>query len=72
MRHKMLADRYLPIVMQFCYFLGHKNDIDAKNFGISKDWLHFDNNSVKITGNGEKLAMSLLDQNGTRSSFNSF
>ena len=68
----MLADRYLPIVMRFCYFLDHKNEIDSKSFGISKDWLNFDNNSVKITSNGEKLAMSLLDQNGLRSSFNSF
>ena len=68
----MLADRHLPIVMQFCYFLGHKNEIEAKNFAISKDWLDFDNKSLKITSNGEKLAMSLRDQNGTRSSFNSF
>ena len=68
----MLADRYLPIVMQLCYFLGHKNEIEAKNFGISKDWLGFDNKGLKTTNNGEKLAMSLLDQNGTRSSFNSF
>ena len=68
----MLADLYLPIVMQLCHFLGHKNEIEAKNFGISKDWLDFDNKSLKITSNCEKLAMSLLNQNGTRSSFNSF
>ena len=68
----MLADRYLPIVMQLCYFLGHKNESEAKNFGISKDWLHFDKKSLKTTRNGEKLAMSLLNQNGTRSSYNSF
>ena len=68
----MLADRYLPIVMQLCYFLGHKNECDAKNFGISKAWLHFDRKSLKTTRNGEKFAISLLNQTGTRSSYNSF
>ena len=68
----MLAERHLPIIIQFCYFLGHKNEIEAKNFGISKDWLNFDDKSLRITSSGEKLAMSLLDHNGTRSSFNSF
>ena len=68
----MLADRYLPIVMQLCHFLGYKNEIEAENLGIIKDWLDFDNKCQKITSNGEKLAMSLLDQNGTRSSYNSF
>ena len=68
----MLADRYLSIVMQLCYFLGHKNESEAKNFGISKNWLHFDSKILKTIRNGEKLAMSLLNQNGTRSSYNSF
>ena len=68
----MLADRHLPVIIQFCYFSGYNNEIEAKNFGISKDWLNFDDKSLKITSSGEKLAMSLLDQNGTRSSFNSF
>ena len=68
----MLVDRYFSVVMQLCYLLGHKNEIEAKNFGISKDWLGFDNKSLKITINGEKLTMLLLDQNGTKSSFNSF
>ena len=68
----MLAERHLQTIIQFCYFLGHKNEIEAKNFAISKDWINFDDKSLRITSSGEKLAMSLLDQNGTRSSFNSF
>ena len=68
----MLADRYLPIVMQLCYFLGHKNEPEDKNFGISKNWHQFDSKILKTIRNGEKLAMSLLNQNGTRSSYNSF
>ena len=68
----MLADRHLSIVMQHCYLLGHKNESEAKNFGISKNWLHFDSKILKTTRNGEKLAMSLLNQNGTKSSHNSF
>ena len=68
----MLADKYRSIVMQLCHFLRHKNASEAKNFGISKDWLHFDCKILKTTRNGEKLAISLLNQNGTRSSYNSF
>ena len=68
----MLVDRYLSVVMQLCYLLGHKNEIEAKNFGISKDWLRSDSKRLKTTKNGEILAISLLNQNGTRSSYNSF
>jgi hypothetical protein len=68
----MLADRYLPVVMQLCYSLGHKNENEAQNFGISKDWLRFDSKDLKTIKNGEILAMSLLRQSGTRSSYNSF
>jgi len=68
----MLADKYLPVVMQFCYFLGHKNENEAQNFGVSKNWLRFDSTDLKTTRSGEILAMSLLSQSGTRSSYNSF
>ena len=68
----MLADKYLPVVMQLCYFLGYKNENEAQNFGISKDWLRIDSTDLKTTRNGEILAMSLLSQSGTRSSYNSF
>jgi len=43
-----------------------------KNFGVSKDWLSLESDNLKITGAGKILAMSLLNQNGTRSSYNSF
>ena len=68
----MLTDKYLPVVMQLCYFLGHKNENEAQNFGVSKNWLKFDSMDLKITRTGEILAMSLLNQSGTRSSYNSF
>jgi len=68
----MIVDRHLPIVMQLCYFLGNKKEEEAQKFGISKDWLCFENKNLKITRNGEILAKSLLNQNGTRSSYNSF
>ena len=68
----MIVDRHLPIVMQLCYFLGNKKEEEAQKFGISKDWLCFENKNLKITRNGEMLAKSLLNQNGTRSSYNSF
>jgi hypothetical protein len=35
----MLADKYLPVVMQLCYFLGHKNENEAQNFGLVKTGL---------------------------------
>ena len=68
----MIVDRHLPIVMQLCYFLGNKKEEEAQKFGISNDWLCFENKNLKITRNGEILAKSLLNQNGTRSSYNSF
>ena len=68
----MIVDRHLPIVMQLCYFLGNKKEEEAQKFGISKDWLCFENKNLKITRNGKILAKSLLNQNGTRSSYNSF
>ena len=68
----MIVDRHLPIVMQLCYFLGNKKEDEAQKFGISKDWLCFENKNLKITRNGKILAKSLLNQNGTRSSYNSF
>ena len=68
----MLADNLLPVVMQLCYFLGHRNENEAKSFGISKDWLSLENKDLKTTKSGELLALSLLSQNGTRSSYNSF
>ena len=68
----MTVDRHLPIVMQLCYFLGHKNEIEAHNFGVSKDWLSLESSNLRITKAGKMLAMSLLNQNGTRSSYNSF
>ena len=68
----MLADNLLPVVMQLCYFLGHRNEIEAKSFGISKDWLSLENTGLKTTKSGELLALSLISQNGTRSSYNSF
>ena len=68
----MTVDMHLPIVMQLCYFLGNKKEEEAQKFGISKDWLCFENKNLKITRNGEILAKSLLNQNGTRSSYNSF
>jgi len=68
----MLADNLLPVVMQLCYFLGHRNEHEAKSFGISKDWLSLENKDLKTTKSGELLALSLLSQNGTRSSYNSF
>ena len=68
----MLADKYLLVVMQLCYFLGHKNKKEAQKFGVSKNWLKFDNTDIKTTRTGEILAMSLLSQGGTRSSYNSF
>ena len=68
----MIVDRHLPIVMQLCYFLGNKKEEEAQKFGISKDWLCFEDKNLKITRNGEILANSLLNQNGTRSSYNSF
>lgn len=68
----MIVDRHLPIVLQLCYFLGNKKEEEAQKFGISKDWLCFENKNLKITRNGEILAKSLLNQNGTRSSYNSF
>ena len=68
----MTVDMHLPIVMQLCYFFGNKNEDEAKNFGVSKDWLSLESDNLKITGAGKKLAMSLLNQNGTRSSYNSF
>ena len=68
----MLADEYLPVVMQLCYFLGHKNENEAQNFAVSKNWLRFDKTNIKTTRTGEILAMSLLSQSGTRSSYNSF
>ena len=68
----MIVDRHLPIVMQLCYFLGNKKEEEAQKLGISKDWLCFENKNFKITRNGEILAKSLLNQNGTRSSYNSF
>ena len=68
----MLADNLLPVVMQLCYFLGHRNENEAKSFGINKDWLSLENKDLKTTKSGELLALSLLSQNGTRSSYNSF
>jgi hypothetical protein len=68
----MLADNLLPVVMQLCYFLGHRNENEAKSFGISKEWLSLENKDLKTTKSGELLALSLLSQNGTRSSYNSF
>ena len=68
----MTVDMHLSIVMQLCYFLGNKNEDEAKNFGVSKDWLSLESDNLKITGAGKILAMSLLNQNGTRSSYNSF
>ena len=68
----MLADNLLPVVMQLCYFLGHRNENEAKAFGISKDWLSIENRGLKATKRGELLALALLSQNGTRSSYNSF
>ena len=68
----MLADNLLPVVMQLCYFLGHRNENEARSFGISKDWLSFENKDLKTTKSGELLALSLLSQYGTRSSYNSF
>jgi uncharacterized membrane protein YcaP (DUF421 family) len=52
--------------------LGNKNEDEAQKFGISKDWLCFESKNLKITRNGKILAKSLLNQNGTRSSYNSF
>ena len=68
----MLADSLLPVVMQLCYFLGHRNENEANSFGISKNWLRLENKGLKTTKSGELLALSLLSQNGTRSSYNSF
>ena len=68
----MLTENFPPVVMQLCYFLGHRNEDEAKSFGISKDWLSLENKSLKTTKSGELLALSLLSQNGTRSSYNSF
>ena len=68
----MLADNILPVVMQLCYYLGHRDENEAKSFGISKDWLSLENKDLKTTKSGELLALSLLSQNGTRSSYNSF
>ena len=68
----MLADNLLPVVMQLCYFLGHRNENEAKSFGISKNWLSLEDKDLKTTESGELLALSLLSQNGTRSSYNSF
>ena len=68
----MLADNLLPVVMQLCFFLGHRNENEAKSFGISKDWLSLENKGLKTTKSGELLALSLLSQNGTRSSYNTF
>ena len=68
----MLADNLLPVVMQLCYFLGHRNENEAKSFGISKNWLRLENKGLKTTKSGELLALSLLSQNGTRSSYNWF
>jgi len=68
----MLADSLLPVVMQLCYFLGHRNENEAKSCGISKNWLRLENKGLKTTKSGELLALSLLSQNGTRSSYNSF
>ena len=68
----MLADNLLPVVMQLCYFLGHRDENEAKSFGISKDWLSLENKDLKTTKSGEVIALSLLNQNGTRSSYNSF
>jgi len=68
----MLADNLLPVVMQLCYFLGHRNENEAKSFGISKDWLRLENKGLKTTKSGKLLALSLLSQNGTRSSYNWF
>ncbi len=68
----MLADNLLPVVMQLCYFLGHQNENEAKSFGISNDWLSLENKDLKTTKSGKSLALSLLSQNGTRSSYNSF
>ena len=68
----MLADSLLPVVMQLCYFLGHRNENEAKSFGISKNWLRLENKGLKTTKSGELLALSLLSQNGTRSSYNWF
>ena len=52
----MLADKYLPVVMQLCYFLGHKNENEAQNFGISKDWLRFDSTDLNTKGLSNILA----------------
>ena len=68
----MIVDRHLLIVMQLCYLLGNKDEDEAQKFGISKDWLCFESKNLKITRNGKILAKSLLNQNGTRSSYNSF
>ena len=68
----MLADSLLPVVIQLCYFLGHRNENEAKSFGISKNWLRLENKGLKTTKSGELLALSLLSQNGTRSSYNWF
>ena len=68
----MLADNLLPVVMQLCYFLGHRNENETKSFGISKNWLSLEDKDLKTTKSGELLALSLLSQNGTRSSYNSF
>ena len=51
----MLAARQLPIVMQFCYFLGHKIEIEAKNLELAKTGLILIIKALKFTSNGEKL-----------------
>ena len=55
----MLADNLLPVVMQLCYFLGHRDENEAKSFGISKDWLSLENKDLKTTKSGELLACLL-------------
>ena len=51
----MLAARQLPIVMQFCYFLGHKIEIEVKNLELAKTGLILIIKALKFTSNSEKL-----------------